>query len=140
MTRLAILSDVHGNLPALEAVTQDLAQFRVDQVIVAGDLVNVGPFPEQVVERIVESGWVVVRGSGELFPLDYGTPRAPDRWNDPTEFAMLPWLAHQVSDTWKQVIGHMTRHTHPSLPRCAASVHRTRLATQCNRGGSLEHV
>jgi predicted phosphodiesterase len=104
MTRPAILSDVHGNLPALEAVRQDLSQFRANQLIVAGGLVNVGPFSAQVVERIVESGWVVIRGNGELFLLDHGTPRSPDRWNDPTGFAMLPWLAHQVSDTWKQAI------------------------------------
>ncbi|MBF8285120.1 MAG: hypothetical protein HW378_4035, partial [Anaerolineales bacterium] len=30
MTRLAILADIHGNLPALEAVLQDLSQFKMD--------------------------------------------------------------------------------------------------------------
>jgi predicted phosphodiesterase len=40
MTTLAILSDIHANLPALEAVMQDLAQFSVDRVIVAGDVIN----------------------------------------------------------------------------------------------------
>jgi len=34
MTTLAILSDIHGNLPALEAVLADLANFDVDHVIV----------------------------------------------------------------------------------------------------------
>ncbi len=42
MTRLAILADIHGNLPALEAVMADLAGRRVEQVIVAGDLINWG--------------------------------------------------------------------------------------------------
>jgi predicted phosphodiesterase len=36
MTTLAILSDIHGNLPALEAVMADMALFPIDQVIVAG--------------------------------------------------------------------------------------------------------
>ena len=47
MTQLAILSDIHGNLPALEAVLADLAQFKVDQVVVAGDVINWGPFSAQ---------------------------------------------------------------------------------------------
>ena len=61
MTRLAVLADLHGNLPALEAVLQDLSQFRVDRVIVAGDVVNWGPFSAQVLERVTREGWAVVR-------------------------------------------------------------------------------
>ena len=37
MTTLAILADIHGNMPALEAVIQDLRQVAVDHVVVAGD-------------------------------------------------------------------------------------------------------
>lgn len=44
MTKLAILSDTHGNLSALEAVMADMQQFDVDQVIIAGDVINFGPF------------------------------------------------------------------------------------------------
>ncbi|MCL5995438.1 MAG: metallophosphoesterase [Chloroflexi bacterium] len=40
MTRLAILADIHGNLPALEAVIDDFAPEDVDHVIVAGDVIN----------------------------------------------------------------------------------------------------
>ena len=47
MTTLAILSDIHGNLPALEAVLKDMAQYRVDQVIVAGDTI-LGLFPNKL--------------------------------------------------------------------------------------------
>ena len=43
MTRLAILADIHGNLPALAAVRADIATQAVDRVIVAGDLINWGP-------------------------------------------------------------------------------------------------
>jgi len=42
------MSALHGNLPALDAVLADLAQFPVDQVVVAGDVVNWGPFSAQV--------------------------------------------------------------------------------------------
>ncbi len=71
MTRLAILSDIHGNLPALEAVMADMAQFVVDHVIVAGDSINWGPFSREVVETVLLNNWAAVRGNNELYLLDY---------------------------------------------------------------------
>lgn len=104
MTRLAILSDIHANLPALEAVIEDLSQFKVDYVIVAGDVINLGPFTQQVVQRVVENNWAVIRGNGELFLLDYGTSRAPEEWNDPIAFPIPPWLNRQLNTNWKNTI------------------------------------
>ena len=50
---MAILADVHGNLPALQAVLADLSQFEVDRVIVNGDLVNRGPSNVEVMELLL---------------------------------------------------------------------------------------
>lgn len=94
MTRLAVLSDIHGNLPALEAVLTDLRQFTVDHVIVAGDTINWGPFNRDVLERVLNAGWAVIRGNNELYLLDYETPRAPKSWD---AFTMPPWLHAQVN-------------------------------------------
>ncbi len=104
MTRLAILADLHGNLPALEAVLQDLSQFRVDHVIVVGDMVNWGPFSAQVLERVTREGWAVVRGNAEFYLLDYSTPRAPAEWDDRSLFPLLPWLYRQLNGRWHNVI------------------------------------
>src|ERR1700720_3129900 len=100
MTRLAILADIHGNLPALEAVIADLARFAVDQVVVAGDVINWGPFSAQVTARIVEAGWAVIRGNNEFYLLDYQTPRAPAAWNDREQWPLLPWLRQQLAGRW----------------------------------------
>ncbi len=51
--RIAILSDIHGNLPALEAVLTDLKETRVHLVVVNGDLVNRGPSNREVLERLL---------------------------------------------------------------------------------------
>jgi hypothetical protein len=101
MTRLAVLADLHGNLPALEAVLRGLAQFTVDHVIVAGDVVNWGPFSAQVLEHVTREGWAVVRGNNEFYLLDYDTPRAPAAWRD---YAMLPWLHRQLTGRWRSLI------------------------------------
>lgn len=104
MTRLAILADIHGVWPALESVLDDLSQFIPDHIIVAGDLINLGPFSRQVVAHAVEHNWVVVRGNNELALLDYDTPRAPEHWQDLTQFAMLGWLDRQFDDDLKDTI------------------------------------
>ncbi|MEW5942119.1 MAG: metallophosphoesterase family protein [Chloroflexota bacterium] len=95
MTALAILSDIHGNLPALEAVLADMRSFRVDQIVVAGDVVNFGPFSKQTAEIVIERGWLTVRGNNEYFLLDYGTPRAPAEWGDSVSFAPTAWMVRQ---------------------------------------------
>jgi len=50
--RLAMLSDIHGNLPALEAVLTDIGRRQVDATYCLGDLVGYAPFPNEVTERI----------------------------------------------------------------------------------------
>ncbi len=96
MTRLAILADLHGNLPALEAVLADMASLGVDHVVVAGDVINWGPFSAQVTERVLTEGWAVIRGNNEFYLLDHDTPRAPAEWNNPAQYPMLPWLKRQM--------------------------------------------
>ena len=104
MTKLAILADIHGVSPALDAVIEDMHQFKVDHVVVAGDLISFGPFSQQVVERVVENGWSVIRGNNEFFLVDYRSPRAPSEWDDPIRFSLLPWLSRQLDDHWKHSI------------------------------------
>jgi putative phosphoesterase len=50
--QIAVFSDIHGNIFALEAVLQDIARERVEKVVCLGDLVGYNPFPNEVVERI----------------------------------------------------------------------------------------
>ncbi|MGH2463537.1 MAG: metallophosphoesterase family protein, partial [Candidatus Limnocylindria bacterium] len=51
--RLAVLSDIHANLVALDAVLDDLStQSPIDQMWVCGDIVGYGPQPNEVIDRI----------------------------------------------------------------------------------------
>jgi putative phosphoesterase len=61
--RIAIVSDIHGNLPALEAVLADLEEVRPDMVLMGGDLALGGPHPVEVVDRVRELGWPSVLGN-----------------------------------------------------------------------------
>jgi putative phosphoesterase len=61
--RLAIVSDVHGNLTALEAVVEDLQAEQPDLVLQGGDLVMMGPRPAEVLDLIRDLGWQGVVGN-----------------------------------------------------------------------------
>lgn len=85
--RYGVLADVHGNLPALQAVLAEGRRAGVDAWLCAGDLVGYGPEPDACVELLQENGVVSVAGNHELLVLgrlDGGrcTPTARDstRW------------------------------------------------------------
>jgi len=93
MIRLALLSDIHSNLPAFEAVLDDLRPFAPDKIIVAGDVVNWGPFSAQVVERLLSEKCVVIRGNNELYLTDWQTERMPTAWRN---FTLPPYTLAQL--------------------------------------------
>src|SRR6266542_2442483 len=61
--RIAIFSDIHGNMPALTAVLDDIRQQRVDTVYCLGDLVGYAPFPNEVTARIREERIPTIMGN-----------------------------------------------------------------------------
>jgi putative phosphoesterase len=61
--KYAIFSDVHGNLPALEAVLSDIEGQGVGNVFHCGDLVGYGPFPNEVINLIRRKGIAGVMGN-----------------------------------------------------------------------------
>jgi putative phosphoesterase len=65
LMRVAIVSDIHGNLTAFEAVLTDLRQTAPDLVMHAGDLADGGSSPIEILGRIREMGWPGVVGNGD---------------------------------------------------------------------------
>jgi predicted phosphodiesterase len=61
--RIAVVSDIHGNLTAFEAVLADLQRRDVDQVLHGGDLALMGAQPAGVIDRVRELGWEGVVGN-----------------------------------------------------------------------------
>jgi putative phosphoesterase len=96
--KVAILSDVHGVLPALEAVRKALKKERPDHVLITGDHVFQGPDPAGVVDALREmegSGARIVQGNtdGAVADFDYSaafpwfTDGVPDAFRDAAEWA-----------------------------------------------------
>ncbi|WLD93923.1 metallophosphoesterase [Alkalihalobacillus sp. AL-G] len=63
MEQIAVISDVHGNIPALEAVLNDIERRGIERIICLGDMVGKGPCSELAVDIVREGCEVVVRGN-----------------------------------------------------------------------------
>lgn len=67
MERIAIISDIHGNIPALEAVLKDIKERNIDRIFCLGDLAGKGPSSAEAVDLIRESCEVVIKGNWDYF-------------------------------------------------------------------------
>jgi putative phosphoesterase len=104
--KIAVLADIHANLPALHAVVEDLERWRPDAVVVAGDTINRGPQPAEclalVLRLAAERGWQVIRGNHERYVIQYDHDRQrPDFHRSGPRFEIVrpvAWTHGQVAD------------------------------------------
>ena len=133
MTRIAILSDVHGNALALEAVRKAIKKEKPDVTLIAGDLVMNGPAPGATVDAIREmegEGAIVVQGNTDIavadadysaaFPwlLESGVPdqvRAAAEWaHDTLDDDQLAWLRRLPAERRVRIGDDLVLATHAS--------------------------
>jgi predicted phosphodiesterase len=65
MSKIAFLSDIHGNILALEAVVADLSRRGADTVVTLGDLVSGPLWPKETAEYLMKQNWVQIAGNHE---------------------------------------------------------------------------
>ena len=107
--RYALISDVHANLPALEAVLADVAaRPDVDATFHLGDLVGYAPWPNEVVARIADEGIAGVCGNYDS-TVALGAPHCGCRYEDPRQEAQshesYAWTRSQVSEGTRALLG-----------------------------------
>lgn len=98
MTRIAVLADIHGNAPALEAVIADVRRLAPDEVLVGGDLVGRGPQGSIVVQVISELGWRSVRGNHEDYLVTLRRQGVPEEGIDREHWAAARWMADELGE------------------------------------------
>ena len=83
MQKVAILADIHGNLPALDAVLAQIAVESIERVVCLGDVASLGPQPREVIARLRALGCPVVLGNTDamLLALELNASAPPsDDW------------------------------------------------------------
>jgi putative phosphoesterase len=105
--RVAAIYDIHGNLPALEAVIQDVRRAGVDRVVVGGDVLP-GPLPCETIACLLDLDLPVqfIQGNGdrEVLARMEGTETdwyrsAPEQWREPVR-----WTAQQLQPEHRQLL------------------------------------
>lgn len=104
--KVAVLSDVHGNLPALQAVMADIDAWSPDLVVVGGDIINRGPRSgdclDTLVRRQAADDWQLLRGNHEDFVLDCADP---DRFRPGPAYETTRFAHFALA----QIAGHVDR-------------------------------
>ena len=106
MTTIAVLSDIHGNLPAFEAALKDVAQVGADQIVLLGDVVNGAPDSAGCWQRALELECPILRGNHERYVADWGTDRALPEWES-ERFGPLRWTVGQLAADQRAAMGRL---------------------------------
>ena len=65
--KIAVFSDIHGNLEVLEAILEDISKNDYDEVICLGDMVNIGPSSLECLRKILDSNVRLILGNHDLY-------------------------------------------------------------------------
>jgi len=97
MSKIALISDIHANLPALESVLADSVQQGAERHVCLGDVVGYGPNPSECVTRIQDLGCICIKGNHDEY-ISYN-----DEVNNFNELAKaaLTWTKSQLSISQK---------------------------------------
>jgi predicted phosphodiesterase len=124
--RIAALYDIHGNLPALDAVLHDIREAGVDQIVVGGDVVP-GPLPRETINRLLDLDLPVhfIHGNCELAVLAQmaATEASPVTYWGTTSGAPLPealqaglrWTAQQLQPEYEPLIASWPKTLHLAI-------------------------
>ena len=102
--RVAVLNDIHGNLPALEAVLDQVRRAGVDRIVVGGDVFP-GPMPHLVLQRLLDFGVPVdfLYGNGEVAVLEHLAGKIPALVPEAYR-PLIVWNADQLDRAQRQTV------------------------------------
>lgn len=105
--RIGIISDIHGNLPGLEACLRTLDDEGVDQIVCLGDLVQFGPYPTEVIDLLQRSNIDTVQGNCDRAVAkgrdDTGDSFENVHW-DNLASELLQWTKDQITPEQKRYL------------------------------------
>jgi Calcineurin-like phosphoesterase superfamily domain len=104
--RVAVLADIHGNLPACEAVLEDIAQQKPDAIVAAGDLALRGAWPRETVDLLESECDVLLMGNTDCYLSgNYlgGAYKDKEHWKS----ELLNWTRAELGEARVQRLGQL---------------------------------
>jgi putative phosphoesterase len=114
--RLAALYDIHGNLPALEAVLREVRQARVDRIVIGGDVMP-GPMPRETLEHLLalDIPTTFIRGNGDRVVLEQTmgkeSTEVPESFRE-----VIRWNAEQLAAHHRDAVAGWPLTTRVEVP------------------------
>lgn len=100
--KIAVISDIHGNLDALKKVLEDIEKREVDNVVCSGDLVGYGPYQNEVIEYINSKNVLLIGGNYDAAVAFNDVKYIKD--SDFNRNFALPWSVEKVSEKNKKLL------------------------------------
>jgi putative phosphoesterase len=103
--KIALLGDVHANLPALEAVLSHAKNLGAEEIWNIGDFLGYGAFPNQVVKRMRKKKFTSIIGNYDLKVLDF--PKKDENWRQnkhPLKYLAFKWAHDNLSRKSRQFL------------------------------------
>ena len=99
--KIAIFSDIHGNLEALTSILKDIKKRKIKSIYCLGDVIGIGPNPKECLDLIIENNIKMVLGNHELYYLK-GTDI--DKNMDEGEKEHHRWISKQLNNKHKEYL------------------------------------
>jgi predicted phosphodiesterase len=104
MRRIAVITDVHGNLPALRAALATIAGAGCDTVYHTGDAIGIGPYPAECLDLLLRTpGMRFVMGNHDAW-FAFGLPAPRPEWMSEGEVAHQRWTHAQLDSALKSAV------------------------------------
>jgi predicted phosphodiesterase len=102
--KIAVMTDVHGNLPALEAALGAIHKEGCDAIYHTGDAIGIGPYPEECLDLLLNTPNILcVMGNHELWFVD-GLPQPQPAWMGDGEVAHQQWTHAGIDPKLRLVV------------------------------------
>lgn len=106
MEKIALITDIHGNLEALEAVLDDIKKNQIKIVYSLGDVIGLGPNPKECLDLLMENNIVNILGNGDEYSL-LGTEPFTYLIKDTKRYENAIWTRNQLSEKHIEYLRNM---------------------------------
>jgi len=106
--KIAILADIHGNLPALKAVLEEIKNENINQILVAGDILG-GPFPVEVIKILYDLKATMIRGNFEEYLIKIFLNPSDSNWYKSKQWSPTFWVYKRLNQHWLEFINSLPK-------------------------------
>ena len=103
MDRIAIISDIHGNLEALKSVLDDIKERNINRIFCLGDIIAKGTHQQECVDLVKEKCEVIIKGNCD----EYFTSDIDLSTKTPSEINRITWNKNKLNDEAKKYLNNL---------------------------------